>query len=176
MSASVTHDRIATVETHGESHHGHGKPGIMHYIWNTDHKMIAMQFMWSAVFFLLFGGAMALAMRWQLAFPGHPIPVIGHLLPHSVVNDEGAIIPSGYNVLVTMHGTILVFFVAMPLLIGVFGNFLIPLKIAADDHQTFNAKLLADAGAAAVCPEDELTVDSLAGALNALLVVMFLRQ
>jgi UDP-N-acetylglucosamine--N-acetylmuramyl-(pentapeptide) pyrophosphoryl-undecaprenol N-acetylglucosamine transferase len=48
-------------------------------------------------------------------------------------------------------------------------SILIPLKIAADDHQTFNAKLLADAGAAAVCPEEELTVDSLAGALNALL-------
>ena len=105
----------------------------MHYLWNTDHKMIALQFLWSAVFFLLIGGAMAVAMRWQLAFPGHPIPVIGHLLPHSMVNDEGAILPSGYNVLVTMHGTILVFFVAMPLLIGVFGNFLIPLKIGAGD-------------------------------------------
>lgn len=46
---------------------------------------------------------------------------------------------------------------------------LVPLKIAADDHQTFNARLLADAGAAAVCPEEELTVDSLAGALNAML-------
>lgn len=105
----------------------------MHYLWNTDHKMIALQFLWSAVFFLLIGGAMAVAMRWQLAFPGHPIPVIGHLLPHSMVNDAGAILPSGYNVLVTMHGTILVFFVAMPLLIGVFGNFLIPLKIGAGD-------------------------------------------
>ena len=124
------------MDAHGGSHHddhGHGKTGIMHYLWNTDHKMIALQFLWSATFFLLFGGAMALAMRWQLAFPGHPIPVIGHLLPHGVVNDEGAIIPSGYNVLVTMHGTILVFFVAMPLLIGVFGNFLIPLKIGAGD-------------------------------------------
>jgi cytochrome c oxidase subunit 1 len=76
---------------------------------------------------------MAVAMRWQLGFPGHPIPVLGHLLPSGIVNDEGAIMPSGYNVLVTMHGTILVFFVAMPLLIGVFGNFLIPLKIGAGD-------------------------------------------
>ncbi|NBB15486.1 undecaprenyldiphospho-muramoylpentapeptide beta-N-acetylglucosaminyltransferase [Caulobacter sp. SLTY] len=48
-------------------------------------------------------------------------------------------------------------------------SILIPLKIAADDHQRFNAKLLEDAGAAAVCLEDELTVDSLAGALKALL-------
>jgi UDP-N-acetylglucosamine--N-acetylmuramyl-(pentapeptide) pyrophosphoryl-undecaprenol N-acetylglucosamine transferase len=48
-------------------------------------------------------------------------------------------------------------------------SILVPLKIAADDHQTFNARLLADAGAAAVAREEELTVDSLAGALNSLL-------
>jgi cytochrome c oxidase subunit 1 len=131
MSASVTADSHATPARHDD--HGHGKTGVMHYLWNTDHKMIAMQFLVSAVFFLLIGGAMAVAMRWQLAFPGHPIPVVGHFLPSGIVNDEGAIMPSGYNVLVTMHGTILVFFVAMPLLIGVFGNFLIPLKIGAGD-------------------------------------------
>lgn len=136
MSASLTHDSHVAVEAHGENHHGdhgHGKKGIMHYLWNTDHKMIALQFLWSAVLFLFIGGAMAVAMRWQLAFPGHPIPLIGQYLPSAFVNDQGAILPSGYNVLVTMHGTILVFFVAMPLLIGVFGNFLIPLKIGAGD-------------------------------------------
>ena len=135
MSASITHDTHSVVESHegGHGDHGHGKHGIMHYLWNTDHKMIALQFLWSATLFLVLGGAMAIAMRWQLAFPGHPVPIIGHLLPHGIVNDEGAIIPGGYNVLVTMHGTILVFFVAMPLLIGVFGNFLIPLKIGAGD-------------------------------------------
>jgi len=131
MSASVTADSHQVSAHHGNG--GSGKPGIMHYLWNTDHKMIAMQFLVSAIFFLLIGGAMAVAMRWQLAFPGHPIPVIGHLLPSAIVNDDGAIMPGGYNVLVTMHGTILVFFVAMPLLIGVFGNFLIPLKIGAGD-------------------------------------------
>lgn len=131
MSISVISDsHTATMPSHD---HNHGKKGLMHYLWNTDHKMIALQFLWSALFFLIIGGAMAIAMRWQLAFPGHPIPVLGHLLPHTFVNDEGAILPSGYNVLVTMHGTILVFFVAMPLLIGVFGNFLIPLKIGAGD-------------------------------------------
>jgi cytochrome c oxidase subunit 1 len=136
MRASLTHDSHVAVEAHGENHHGdhgHGKKGIMHYLWNTDHKMIALQFLWSAVLFLFIGGAMAVAMRWQLAFPGHPIPLIGQYLPSAFVNDQGAILPSGYNVLVTMHGTILVFFVAMPLLIGVFGNFLIPLKIGAGD-------------------------------------------
>lgn len=136
MSASITHDSLESVEAHGGNHHGdhgHGKHGIMHYLWNTDHKMIALQFLWSAVLFLFIGGAMAVAMRWQLAFPGHPIPLIGQYLPSAFVNDQGAVLPSGYNVLVTMHGTILVFFVAMPLLIGVFGNFLIPLKIGAGD-------------------------------------------
>jgi cytochrome c oxidase subunit 1 len=118
-----------TLETTTESHEGGG----LKYLWSTDHKIISLQFLWSSIFFLLLGGAMAIAMRWQLAFPGHPIPLIGQWLPHGIVNDDGAVMPSGYNVLVTMHGTLLVFFVAMPLLIGVFGNFLIPLKIGAGD-------------------------------------------
>ena len=105
----------------------------MHWLWNTDHKVIAMQFLLSSIIYLVLGGAMAIAMRWQLAWPGHPIPILGHLLPSTVVSDDGALIPGGYNMLVTMHGTILVFFVAMPVLIGVFGNFLIPLKIGAGD-------------------------------------------
>ncbi|MCX6958924.1 MAG: hypothetical protein NTW91_01255 [Verrucomicrobia bacterium] len=66
MSASLTHDNHVAVEAHGENHHGdhgHGKKGFMHYLWNTDHKMIALQFLWSAVLFLFIGGAMAVAMR-----------------------------------------------------------------------------------------------------------------
>ena len=105
----------------------------MHYLWNTDHKVIAMQFLFTSILYVIIGGGMALAMRWQLAFPGHPIPVIGHLLPSTIVSEDGSLIPGGYNVLVTMHGTLLVFFVAMPILIGVFGNFLIPFKIGAGD-------------------------------------------
>jgi cytochrome c oxidase subunit I len=132
MNTTLSLDRTSDVFDNNKEIE-HKKKGLFHYIWNTDHKVIAMQFLFTTIFYVILGGSMALAMRWQLAFPGHPIPVIGHFLPSTIVNDDGSLIPGGYNVLVTMHGTILVFFVAMPLLIGVFGNFLIPLKIGAGD-------------------------------------------
>lgn len=102
------------------------------HIWTYDHKMIGIQYLWTALFFLFLGGGLALLVRYQLAWPNTPVPVIGHLLPATVAAD-GAIIPGGYNMLVTMHATVMVFFVVMPLLIGTFGNFLIPLQIGAGD-------------------------------------------
>src|SRR3989338_3283685 len=59
--------------------------------------------------------------RWQLAYPETEVP------------GWGFIAPDFYNMLVTMHGTIMVFFVAMPILLAAFGNFLIPLMIGAQD-------------------------------------------
>jgi cytochrome c oxidase subunit 1 len=102
------------------------------YLWTYDHKMIGIQYLWTALFFLFVGGGLALLVRYQLAWPNTPVPVIGHFLPKTLASD-GAIIPAGYNMLVTMHATIMVFFVVMPLLIGTFGNFLIPLQIGAGD-------------------------------------------
>src|SRR6476660_5771974 len=102
------------------------------HIWTYDHKMIGIQYLWTALFFLFLGGGLALLVRYQLAWPNTPVPVIGHLLPATVAAD-GAIIPGGYNMLVTMHATVMVFFVVMPLLIGTFGNYLIPLQIGAGD-------------------------------------------
>ncbi|MFA7232542.1 MAG: cbb3-type cytochrome c oxidase subunit I [Terrimicrobiaceae bacterium] len=102
------------------------------YLWTFDHKMIGLQYFWTALFFLFVGGALALAVRYQLAMPGAVIPVIGQFLPQTIAVD-GAIIPGGYNMLVTMHATIMVFFVVMPVLIGAFGNYLIPLQIGAGD-------------------------------------------
>ncbi|MCH8906799.1 MAG: cbb3-type cytochrome c oxidase subunit I, partial [Candidatus Heimdallarchaeota archaeon] len=100
------------------------------YIYSTNHKMIGKQYMVTALFFLFVGGFFAMLMRWQIAFPWEPVPVIGKLLwPDS----GGSMPPEFYIMLVTMHGTIMVFFVVAPLLVGGFGNFLIPLQIGARD-------------------------------------------
>jgi cytochrome c oxidase subunit 1 len=118
-------------ETHG--HNDHHEVGFFHkYLWTYDHKMIGLQYLWTALAFLFLGGALALGVRWQLGFPGAVVPFIGHLLPSTLAVD-GSIIPGGYNMLVTMHATVMVFFVVMPLLIGAFGNYLIPLQIGAGD-------------------------------------------
>ena len=101
------------------------------YIFSTDHKIIGIQFLLMSFVFLLFGGLMAMMIRWQLGFPDRPLPA-GQLFPETMAPD-GILLPEFYNSLVTMHGTIMVFFAIMPLLVGVFGNFLIPLKIGAPD-------------------------------------------
>ncbi len=105
---------------HGEA--AHGKPGFWGTgVFSTDHKTIARQYLGLGAFWAVVGALLAGAMRWQLAWPGSEVPGLG------------MIAPDRYNVLVTMHGTIMVFFVAMPILLGAFGNFLIPLMIGARD-------------------------------------------
>jgi len=101
------------------------------YIFSTDHKIIGIQFLFVSLFFLLVGGLLAMQIRWQLGFPGKPLPG-GGILPESMVSG-GVILPEYYIQLVTMHGTFMVFFAIMPLLVGVYANFLIPLKIGTHD-------------------------------------------
>ena len=100
------------------------------YIFSYDHKVIAKQFLWYGIFFLGVGGMMALLIRWTLAYPGEPFPVIGNLLfPHT----GGVVPPDTYAMLFTLHGTIMIFFAITPILIGAFGNYCIPLMIGARD-------------------------------------------
>ncbi len=101
------------------------------YIFSTDHKIIGIQFLFVSLFFLVVGGLLAMQIRWQLGWPGKPLPG-GGLLPETMVS-EGVILPEYYIQLVTMHGTFMVFFAIMPLLVGVYANFLIPLKLGAHD-------------------------------------------
>jgi cytochrome c oxidase subunit 1 len=122
----------ATADTLDASHSHHEEGFIRKYLWTYDHKMIGLQYLWTALAFLFLGGGLALLVRYQLAWPNTPVPLIGWMLPPTVASD-GAIIPGGYNMLVTMHATVMVFFVIMPLLIGAFGNYLIPLQIGARD-------------------------------------------
>src|SRR5579859_860901 len=73
------------------------------YIFSTDHKIIGIQFLFVSLFFLLVGGLLAMQMRWQLGFPGQPMPG-GGVLPETMA-PGGVILPEYYIQLVTMHGT-----------------------------------------------------------------------
>lgn len=110
--------------------HDEPKTFVSKYLISYDHKVIGKQFLWYGIFFLLIGGLMALLIRWTLAYPGVPFPIIGNLIfPHT----GGVVPPDTYAMLFTMHGTIMIFYAITPILIGAFGNFCIPLMIGARD-------------------------------------------
>ncbi len=102
------------------------------YVFSTDHKVIGIQFLTSGLIFFVLGGLLAMAVRWQLAWPWKPMPMLSRLL-WSDPSHGYQMPPEFYNKLFTMHATIMIFFVVIPLLTGAFGNFLIPLMIGARD-------------------------------------------
>lgn len=112
-------------------HHEHHEIGFLRkYVFSTDHKVIGIQFMFTGMLLFLVGGLLAMAIRWQLAWPWHEMPVVGKLL---FPKTGGVVSPEFYTMLFTMHGTIMIFFVIIPMLTGAFGNYLIPLMIGAPD-------------------------------------------
>jgi cytochrome c oxidase subunit I len=122
----MSHPTAATATAHG----GHHELGFVRtYIFSTDHKMIARQFLFLGLFMMIIGGILAMLIRWQLAWPETPVPGLGWLLRET----EGIIPPEVYNMLFTMHATLMIFFVIMPILAGSFGNFCIPLMLGARD-------------------------------------------
>ncbi len=117
-----TADHADHADHAGDAGHAHHEPGfVKKYLWSTDHKMIAMQYLFTGMVMALIGGYFAYAFRMQMAFPGQHVPGFGFMAPGE------------YNGLVTSHGTIMIFWVAMPVLLAAFGNFLIPLMIGCDD-------------------------------------------
>ena len=129
--------------THGhEVDHGHDQGDdhihpapryfIFKYVFSHDHKIIGLQFLFSGLIFFVLGGLLAMAVRWQLAWPWKPVPFLSQAL-WSSPSLGYQMPPEFYNKLFTMHATIMIFFVIIPLLTGAFGNFLIPLMIGARD-------------------------------------------
>ena len=114
--------------------HGHAGSGVGHffstYVFSKDHKVIGIQFLFSTLIWFFIGGVLALGIRLQLAWPWTEMPVIGPML---FSGDGGQISPEFYTTLFTMHATVMIFFVIIPILAGAFGNYLIPLMIGADD-------------------------------------------
>jgi cytochrome c oxidase subunit I len=112
-------------------HHDHELPWIRQYIFSEDHKVIAKQYLFTGILWAIIGGAMSLLFRIQLGFPGHDLswlkPILGGWVENGQLHQEF------YLALVTMHGTIMVFFVLTAGLSGTFSNFLIPLQVGARD-------------------------------------------
>src|SRR5262252_3945636 len=118
-------------ESHTAEHVHHELGFVRTYIFSTDHKIIGIQYMITAMFMAIVGGLLSMLMRYQLAWPQAVSPMMAKLFPISY--NGGIMAPEFYISLVTMHGTIMVFFLFTAVLTGGFGNFLIPLQIGARD-------------------------------------------
>jgi cytochrome c oxidase subunit 1 len=98
---------------------------------STDHKVIGILYGLTSLLFLLIGFSLVLVIRWQHAYAGAPLPLIGGLLGDNAPG--GILLPEFFNQLGAMHGTIMVFLGVVPLAVGAFGNYVLPLQIGAPD-------------------------------------------
>lgn len=157
------------VETAHAVHHEEGF--WRKYVFSVDHKVIGIQYGLTSLLFLLFGFTLMMMMRWQLAYPEQPFPVMAFVSPFALVGllvliisgfrpsvsmvmgiamlglawlvyylathpewmPDGVMLPEFYNSLGAMHGTIMVFLGVVPLAVGAFGNYIVPLQIGAPD-------------------------------------------
>jgi cytochrome c oxidase subunit I len=121
-----------------EHHHGDKFQSsfLNHYVFSMDHKVIARQFLITGIIWAIIGSAMSIVFRMQLGFPEESLAWIKPILGKWIVVDAegvGKLSQDFYYALVTMHGTIIVFFVLTAGLSGTFSNLLIPFQIGARD-------------------------------------------
>jgi cytochrome c oxidase subunit 1 len=119
---------------HAATHEDHGHPtGWRRYLYSTNHKDIGTLYLVFAVIAGLIGSALSGAMRMELMYPGIQIfPTISHILAGTDIGDLDAA-KNMFNVFITAHGVIMIFFLVMPAMIGGFGNWFVPLMIGAPD-------------------------------------------
>jgi len=130
MASTVVNEHIDHMEDdHTHEHHDNF---ITKYIFSTDHKTIAKQYLITGIFWAILGGGMSLVFRLQLGFPETQLEWLRPFLG-KWITAAGKLDPEFYLALVTMHGTIMVFFVLTAGLSGTFSNYLIPLQIGARD-------------------------------------------
>jgi cytochrome c oxidase subunit I len=126
------HGTAVTIDTeHAHHEHHHHETFITKYVFSQDHKMIAKQFLITGMIWAIIGGLFSVIFRLQLGYPNSTFPWLEDFLGHWAKG--GKLDPEFYYALVTMHGTILVFFVLTAGLSGTFSNFLIPLQVGARD-------------------------------------------
>src|SRR5918992_5646725 len=119
-------------EQSAAAHHHHPPTSfIRKYIFSIDHKVIGIQYLLLALFSVFVGMVMSVLMRVKLTWPGTSITVLEKLFPLGAPG--GVMTPEFYLSLVTMHGTIMVFFVLTTAPQGGFGNYFLPLQVGADD-------------------------------------------
>jgi cytochrome c oxidase subunit 1 len=130
---------IDHTDTHGHEDHAHDHSHDHHeqsfwskYIFSTDHKMISKQFLITAIFMGIVAMMLSIFFRLQLAWPGQSFSILEYFLGKKWA-PNGVLDPNMYLALVTIHGTIMVFFVLTGGLSGTFSNLLIPLQIGARD-------------------------------------------
>ena len=111
----------AAASDHHDDHAHHEQSFVRKYIFSTDHKMISKQFLFTALAMFVVGGLLALLVRWSLAFPNVDFPFLGKITDNQ------------YYAGFTMHASVMIFGVMIPLLVGFFPNWCIPLMIGAKD-------------------------------------------
>ncbi|WP_423736818.1 cytochrome c oxidase subunit I [Chitinophaga caseinilytica] len=134
-SQDLHHHGHAADHGHGNGHDGHDhhheETFISKYVFSMDHKMIAKQFLITGIIWAIIGAFFSVLFRLQLGYPDATFPWLESILGHWA--EGGRITAEAYYALVTMHGTILVFFVLTAGLSGTFSNLLIPLQVGARD-------------------------------------------
>ena len=121
----------AHIDNHADEHEHHDEHWLFKYVFSQDHKMIAKQFLITGMMWAVIGGTLSSIFRIQLGWPKAELSWLQPLLGGWI--SAGKLDPEFYLAMVTMHGTIMVFFVLTAGLSGTFANLLIPFQVGARD-------------------------------------------